>query len=168
MAEDTINFCVTEYAEFTPVLETAQTLVADPNYEGGDREAFQKVLDQSGGYISENAAILVWGRISARDEKEPLIMADSIRPLSDLHELGTDAPPKSERKLWLRLPEAEPRLLRRIELLCEMFPGKERMIMVVGPQQRRLGAECLIADSLVRELKEMLGESNVVVKYTPH
>ena len=130
--------------------------------------AFQKVLDQSGGYISENAAILVWGRISARDEKEPLIMADSIRPLSDLHELGMDAPPKSERKLWLRLPEAEPRLLRRIELLCEMFPGKERMIMVVGPQQRRLGAECLIADSLVRELKEMLGESNVVVKYTPH
>ncbi len=46
VAEDTINFCVTEYAEFTPVLETAQTLVADPNYEGGDREAFQKVLDQ--------------------------------------------------------------------------------------------------------------------------
>ena len=46
VAEDTINFCVTEYAEFTPVLETAQTLVADPNYEGGDREAFRKVLDQ--------------------------------------------------------------------------------------------------------------------------
>lgn len=46
VAEDTINFCVTEYAEFTPVLETAQTLVDDPNYEGGDREAFQKVLDQ--------------------------------------------------------------------------------------------------------------------------
>ena len=46
VAEDTINFCVTEYAEFTPVLETAQTLVADPNYEGGDREAFQKVLNQ--------------------------------------------------------------------------------------------------------------------------
>ena len=91
-------------------------------------------------------------------------MADGIRPLSDLHELGTDAPPKASRKLWLRLPEAEPKLLRRIELLCEMFPGQERMIMVVGEDKRRLGAECCIRDSLVQELKEMLGDENVVVK----
>ena len=125
---------------------------------------FQKVLDQSGCYISENLPIMVKGRISARDDKEPIIMADGIRPLSDLHELGTDAPPKASRKLWLRLPEAEPKLLRRIELLCEMFPGQERMIMVVGEDKRRLGAECCIRDSLVQELKEMLGDENVVVK----
>lgn len=45
--------------------------------------AFQKVLDESGGYIAENAALLVRGRISVRDEKEPQLMVDSIRPLSD-------------------------------------------------------------------------------------
>ncbi len=129
--------------------------------------AFSNVLDQSGGYISENAAVIVKGRISAREDKEPSIMLDALRPLSDLHELGTDAPPKSERKLWLRLRTADPKLLRRIELLCEMFPGRERMIMVVGPENRRLGAECIIMDSLVRELREMLGDDNVVVKYSP-
>ena len=45
-----------------------------------------------------------------------------------------------------------------------MFPGQERMIMVVGEDKRRLGAECCIRDSLVQELKEMLGDENVVVK----
>ena len=129
--------------------------------------AFSNVLDQSGGYISENAAVIVKGRISAREDKEPSIMLDALRPLSDLHELGTDAPPKSERKLWLRLRTADPKLLRRIELLCEMFPGRERMIIVIGPENRRLGAECIIMDSLVRELREMLGDDNVVVKYSP-
>ena len=126
--------------------------------------AFQKVLDESGGYISENAALLVRGRISVRDEKEPQLMVDSVRPLSDLHELGTDAPPKAERKLWLKLPTADAKLLRRIELLCEMFPGRERMIIFIADTKRRFGAECLIRDSLVRELRELLGEENVVVK----
>ena len=125
---------------------------------------FQKVLDQSGSYIAENAAVIVKGRISLRDEKEPQLMVDSLRPLSDLHDLETNAPPKAERKLWLKLPRADKRLLRRIELLCEMFPGRERMIIVLVEENRRLGAECVIRDSLVRELKELLGEDCVVVK----
>ena len=125
---------------------------------------FQKVLDQSGSYIAENAAVIVKGRISLRDEKEPQLMVDSLRPLSDLHDLETNAPPKAERKLWLKLPRADKRLLRRIELLCEMFPGRDRMIIVLVEENRRLGAECVIRDSLVRELKELLGEDCVVVK----
>ncbi len=130
--------------------------------------AFSNVLDESGGYISENSAVIVKGRISAREDKDPSIMLDSLRPLSDLHELGTDAPPQAERKLWLRLKTADPKVLRKIELLCEMFPGRERMIMVVGEERRRLGAECIIRDSLIRELREMLGDENVVVKAESH
>lgn len=130
--------------------------------------AFSNVLDQSGGYISENAAVIVKGRISAREDKEPSIMLDALRPLSDLHELGTDAPAEVGAQALAEAPgPADPKLLRRIELLCEMFPGRERMIMVVGPENRRLGAECIIMDSLVRELREMLGDDNVVVKYSP-
>ena len=126
--------------------------------------AFQRTLDESGGYISENAALLVRGRISLRDEKEPQLMVDTVRPLSDLNEPGASEPPKKERKLWLRLPTADPRLLRRIELLCEMFPGRERLILVFADTGRRLGAECVIKNSLLRELEELLGRENVVVK----
>ncbi|MGI6218305.1 MAG: hypothetical protein ACOYJE_00340 [Bacteroidaceae bacterium] len=45
-AEDTINVCVTESAEFQTALETAQTLIADPSYNGGDATTFQGVIDE--------------------------------------------------------------------------------------------------------------------------
>ena len=54
--------------------------------------------------------------------------------------------------------------MRRIELLCEMFPGHERMIVFFADTGKRLGAECRIHPSLIAELGEMLGEGNVVVK----
>lgn len=41
---------------------------------------FSRVLGESGGYIRENSAVLVTGRISVRDEKEPQIMVDTIAP----------------------------------------------------------------------------------------
>ena len=126
--------------------------------------AFQRALDSGGGYVTPNAALLVKGRISVRDEKEPQLMVDSIRPLSDLGPGGTEAPPPRERKLWLRLKTLDERIMRRIELLCEMFPGRERMIIFAEDTGRRMGAECLIHPSLVEELGRMLGEENVVVK----
>ena len=126
--------------------------------------AFQRALDTGGGYVAANAALLVSGRISVRDEKEPQLMVDTIRPLSDLGPGGTDEAPPKERKLWLRLPSYDAKVMRRIELLCEMFPGRERMIVVFADTGRRVGAECGIHPSLVEELGEMLGSENVVVK----
>ena len=126
--------------------------------------AFQRALDTGGGYVAANAALLVSGRISVRDEKEPQLMVDTIRPLSDLGPGGTDEAPPKERKLWLRLPSYDAKVMRRIELLCEMFPGRERMIVVFADTGRRVGAECGIHPSLVEELGEMLGSENVVVR----
>ena len=56
---------------------------------------FSRVLEESGSYIRENNAVLVQGKISVRDEKEPQLMADGVQPLSQLeltpvtdHEIG--------------------------------------------------------------------------------
>ena len=123
---------------------------------------FQRALDNGGGYIVENAALLVRGRISVRDEKEPQLVVDSIRPISDAASIRP-ASPGAPRRLWLRLPGNDPGLLRRIELLQEMFPGRERMIVYFADTGRKLAAECVIKDSLVRELEELLGRENVKV-----
>ena len=74
-------------------------------------------------------------------------MVDTIRPLSDLGPGGTDEAPPKERKLWLRLKSYDAKIMRRIELLCEMFPGHERMIVFFADTGKRLGAECRIHPS---------------------
>ena len=134
--------------------------------------AFQKALDTGGCYVVENASLIVRGRISVRDEKEPQIMVDSIRPLSDIGTLAQTAAvqkpaaPAAQpgQKLWVKLPGADDPRLHKIELILTMFPGTEQMIIWCEREKKRIGARCLIHPALVQELKEMLGEENVVVK----
>ena len=126
--------------------------------------AFQRALDSGGMYVKDNAAIIVKGRISARDEKEPQLMVDSIRPISDLDALGSNAPPPKEKKLWVKLKSMEEPVLKRIKLILTMFPGNQQMIIYFEQEKKRVGANCIIHPSLVEELQELLGAENVVVK----
>ncbi len=126
--------------------------------------AFQRALDLGGCYAAEGAAMIIKGRISVRDEKEPQIMVDSIRPISDLNDLGSSAPPPEERKLWVKLPSKYDDALKRIELILTMFPGEQQMVIWCEREKKRIGARCLIHEGLVLELREMLGDDNVVIK----
>ena len=129
--------------------------------------AFQRALDQGGSYVKDDAALLVRGRISLRDEKEPQLMVDSIRPLSDLEK--PSAAPRQEgaagdKTLYVRIPGREHPLFRRIELLLTMFPGDGRMVLYFEDTKKRVGAPCLLHDSLIAELRELCGGENVVLK----
>ena len=135
--------------------------------------AFQKALDSGGGYVRDNAALIIRGRISVRDEKEPQIMVDSIRPLSDIGTLAQPAreqrstpilQPAANQKLWVKLPGAGDARLHKIELILTMFPGTQQMIIWCEREKKRIGASCLIHPALVQELKELLGDENVVIK----
>ena len=122
---------------------------------------FSRVLNESGSYIRENSAVLVTGKISVRDEKEPQIMVDSIRPLGDLE---PEAEAGKEEKLWLRLPSREDPRLRKIRLALSFFPGESQVILYFEDCKKRVGSRCQIHPALVADLKERLGEKNVIVK----
>jgi DNA polymerase-3 subunit alpha len=126
--------------------------------------AFQRALDQGGAYIKDNAALVVKGRISVRDEKEPQLMVESIRPISDLDAPGEKAPPPQDRKLWVKVKSAQDPVLERIRLILTMFPGTQQMVIYCEKEKKRIGASCLIHEGLVLELEERLGKENVVVK----
>ena len=126
--------------------------------------AFQRALDQGGAYIQENAALLVTGRISVRDEKDPQLMVETIRPISDLNAAAEKAPPPKEAKLWVRLPSADDPMLEKIRLILTMFPGTQQLILYCEKEKKRIGARCLIHPALVDELTERLGKENVVIK----
>ena len=127
--------------------------------------AFQKALDSGGMYIRDNAALFVRGRISVRDEKEPQLMVDSIRPLSEMAGAARKEPEaKADQRLWVRLPSREDPALRRIELILTMFPGEGQMVIWCEKEKKRIGTKCRLHPALITELKEMLGEENVVMK----
>ena len=147
--------------------------------ETGNMElvVFQRVLDVSGPAISSNAVLVVSGRITLRDEKEPQLTVEEITPIDVLpaaqeetaRSAGQAVPaepasPPKDKVLYVRLPSSEDPMLRRIELLLTMFPGSGKMVIWCEKENRRIGAKCLLHQALVAELTELLGDRNVVLK----
>ena len=125
---------------------------------------FQKTLDACGAFIRENEIVIAKGRLSARDEKEPQLMCDAIRPISDAAAPGSPEREEGRRKLYVRLPSRDDPRLRHLELVLKMFPGSDQMVIWCEREQKRIGAKCQLHEVLLDELREVFGEDNVVVK----
>jgi len=120
---------------------------------------FSRTLNESGSFIRENSAILATGKISVRDDKEPQLMVDTIRPLSNLEEAAG-----GNQTLYLRLPSREDPRLRKVRLTLSFFPGESQVVLYFEDCKKRVGSRCEIHPALVKDLTERLGEENVVVK----
>ncbi len=125
--------------------------------------AFQKTLDNGGGYVREGALLWIKGRLSIRDDKDPQIVANLIRPLSDTDPYPGEQTPR-EGKLYIRLKSQEDAALERIKLILTMFPGQDQLIIYFEDTKKKYGTSCIIHPALIKELEEMLGKENVVVK----
>jgi DNA polymerase-3 subunit alpha len=136
--------------------------------------AFQRVLDESDGCIQADAVLVVAGRLSARDEKAPQIVVDTLRPIADAAALRNDATLRNKdapaqaagvRTLYVKLPGEDCPEYERLKLVLTMFPGSEPLVLRFADTMRVLrGGRCVIHDALLADLREMLGEGNVVVK----
>jgi len=140
--------------------------------DSGDMEllTFQRTLDRDGAYVAEDNLIVVRGKISARDDKDPQLLVDQIRPVSDL-DLGkspiTDGPPgvrPLQQKLYVRLASQSDPAYARIRLILTMFPGESQIVLYLADEQKKVASKCLIHPALLEELQEMLGAEHVVVK----
>ena len=131
--------------------------------------AFSSVLSQYGGYIKENGAVVVTGRLSLRDDKEPQIVINRVRPMSDYSEKPPKEPEETkpvprQGTLYLRLPGEEGKLYPKVKAILNMFPGESRAVLFFEDTRARRGTACTLADSMLTELKNVLGEGNVVLK----
>ena len=132
--------------------------------------AFSNVLAQYGGYLRENSPVVITGRLSLRDDKEPQIVVNRARPMSDFVNGEAEAEPiqRSNRPLqgtlYLRLPTEDDRLFPKIRAILNMFPGDSTAVVYFADTKQRRGTRCVIMESMLEELKNVLGEGNVIVK----
>ena len=130
--------------------------------------AFSNVLSQYGGYLKENNAVVVTGKLSIRDEKEPQIVVNRARPISDYADGSVpeepQARPQQNGTLYLRIPSEGDPVLRKVKAILNMFPGTCGAVLYFADTKIRRGTRCLLDDNMIRELKNVLGEANVVVK----
>jgi DNA polymerase-3 subunit alpha len=137
--------------------------------------AFSNVLSQYGGYLRENEAVVITGRLSLRDDKDPQIVINRARPISDFaqhsEEVQTESQPQSRRapqiltgKLYLKLPTEASAEYHKVKAILNMFPGSSDAVHYFADTKLRRGTRCALAENMLLELKNLLGNENVVVK----
>ena len=132
--------------------------------------AFSNVITQYGSYLRENEPVVITGRLSLRDDKEPQIVINRARPMSDFAEGQQAAPvPVQENQvltgtLYLRLPTEDNKLFPKIQAILNMFPGESQAVVYFADTKQRRGTRCSLDSRMLTELKSVLGEENVVVK----
>ena len=72
--------------------------------------------------------------------------------------------PPQNRTLYLRLPGEEGKLYPKIRAILNMFPGTEKAVLFFEDTRARRGTQCSLRENMLAELKNVLGEANVVVK----
>ncbi len=129
---------------------------------------FSNALSQYGGYLKENEPVVITGRFSARDDKEPQEVVNRARPMSDFAQESTpqedESPIIQKGTLYLRLPDEQEPLFGKIKAILGMFPGENQVVLYFVDSGNRRGSKCALYKTMLRELKNVLGEQNVVLK----
>ena len=131
--------------------------------------AFSNVINQYGNYLRENDPVVITGRLSLRDDKEPQIVVNRARPMTDFTEnpvMTQEAPPavQPNGKLYLRLPTEGGTAFRKIRAILNMFPGSNETVIYFADTKLRRGTRCKLDSAMLEELENILGKENVVVK----
>ncbi len=136
---------------------------------------FSNALNEHGGYLRENTPVVVVGKLSVREDKEPQIIVNRVRPMSDfadpaqrkvMEQFIPHAQPVRplEGTLYLRLPTENTPLQRKVRAILNMFPGENPAVLFFADTRLRRGTRCQLQQNMLDELRNVLGEANVVLK----
>jgi DNA polymerase-3 subunit alpha len=150
--------------------------------------AFEKVLVTGGSYFQVDQPVLVYGRVSAREDEAPKIICDMVAPLNEQWAVSFQeqinrrgyAGRKQQENFQFREQEQRPILRRlcikltsrslpetqQVARMIMEFPGKDALYMRfedTGEQILRASAVS-VNNELVDRLEKMLGCDRVVVQ----
>ena len=125
--------------------------------------AFSNALEQYGPLLSENSAVVVTGRLSVRDEKEPQMIVNRVRPIGEVAD-STPAPVPPAQTLYLRLSGQDDPRLRKVKAILSMFPGQGKTVLFFADTRTRYGTKCAVRADMLAELSDLLGADSVVLR----
>ena len=135
--------------------------------------AFSNVLSQYGGYLKENSAVVITGRLSLRDDKEPQIVVNRARPITDYEEMPEVVAPVEQPAapapaptgtLYLQLQSENDPNFQKVRAIVNMFPGNSQVKVFFADTRKLRGATAALAPAMIQELENVLGKANVVLK----
>ena len=135
---------------------------------------FPAVFDRARKYLTEDAALIVSGKLSFREEEEPKILCDTVAPLTHGAKVEKTELPKvskelkPEKKLYLKINIGKEYLVERIKPVLSHHSGNipvyihyaESKKTAIAP--RNLWVE--ESSGLLAELEEILGADCVVLR----
>ncbi len=126
---------------------------------------FARALQQYGNYLQENSAVIVQGKISVRDDKDPQLMLNLARPITDAEHMAlAEQPAPKMTKLYLKLPSEDSLEYRKTKAILNMFPGAVPVVLYFEDTKVKRGTVCGPAADMMSELRELLGADGVVSK----
>ncbi len=167
-------------------------LTAEDMYGSISVMLFPKTLSAYGRFIQPDAVVVIDGKISVREERDPEIIAENIyqpnaaptfsdgkapinRPQkkrASEAESVTPSPcknvPPSNTGLFIRVPKLESAEYERAKRVLDLFSGDTRLIVVCSDTGKRFVAPRTmwvnLNEPMLDELKTILGDGNVAVR----
>ena len=131
---------------------------------------FAKAYESYGRLIKENMAVVITGRLSIREDKDPQIIINSVRKLDEMPERTPPAPSAHVESvvvsgtLYLKLTSEEDPNYPKVRAIVNMFPGESVVKVFFADTRKMRGTKAALDTRMLNELKNLLGDANVVVK----
>ncbi|MBR5537310.1 MAG: DNA polymerase III subunit alpha [Clostridia bacterium] len=153
---------------------------------------FEKALVAAGPYLQPDQAVIVHGRISAREEEEPKLMVDEVSPLNETTAAtwlenrrsrenfsrpqrqrtaapqqapSVPAPADDGKTLWIKVSCQQDERFRLICEELERFPGSQKAILyLVHTKQRLAWQKGADIRAVADALTPVIGGENIVIK----
>ena len=119
--------------------------------------------NRSKNLLTPGNVVLVSGRISEREDREPELICDSVKPLPE--DAAVTRPAKMKSGLYLRVEETDTPVFAQVRELLLKYTGEASVYVVCTRTNRRLVAPRHLwvqkNPELLEELQKLLGNENV-------
>ena len=129
---------------------------------------FSNALGQYGSLLYETSAVVISGRISVRDDKDPQMVVNRVWKLADFDAKGEARAESRQalasKTLYLKIAHTGQQGSEKIVPILNMFPGQVKTVIYYADTGVRMGGRCMPEEIMLDELRGLLGEKNVVLK----